>query len=143
MMNAADFQKFFENHWQPTFNYGLGLGCSWCEAEDITQEVLMEIWRHGQRCALQTMVRQRIIKLRRKKALSRDGPCDPSKAEDRYGEMEINDCLEAIRDPIDRSIVELRLQGSTNAEAARILGMTRAGIGKRLVKLRRRLVNWL
>jgi len=103
-MNAADFEEFVEKHWRPTLNCALGFGCSWCEAEDVTQEVLFEIWQHGQRCALQTMVRQRITKLRRKKSLPQTHEqWDLGKTEARYGEMEITDCLDAIRDPPART----------------------------------------
>src|SRR5438132_1554152 len=124
-MTHEEFDEFFRSHWQPTRNYAVTLGCSHEQAEDIAQDLLLEIWRAGQRCALQTMVRQRLSKVRRKGPARQQGEFqsfEQTVPDVSWQLVAVNECLDSVSDGIDRQIVEMKYEGMTIADVARRLG---------------------
>jgi DNA-directed RNA polymerase specialized sigma24 family protein len=142
-MVSREFDEFFRRHWEPTVSCALGLRCTVPDAEDVAQNVLLEVWKNGQRCALQTMVRQHVIKLRRNALPLQRQVAEAATPDSGLQQMEVNDYLGVIPDQTDRVIIDMKLNCVSNAEAARTLGMTRAGIGKRLNRLRRQFSDWV
>src|SRR5437660_9372203 len=93
-MTATEFDHHFRVHWKPTLNCALAFGCSHAEAEDVAQDVMTEIWANGQRCSLQTMVWQHVIKLRRRKNRPLVWIGDAGTADMTCGEIDLIESLE-------------------------------------------------
>jgi RNA polymerase sigma factor (sigma-70 family) len=105
--------------------------------------VLFDVWRHGQRCCLQTMVRQRVIKRGRRHKREIEFVPSPDRAtHDTTEQVQVDDALRSLRGEADRQIAALKYHGASDAEIARQLGITRAAVGKRVRQLRQALSEW-
>jgi RNA polymerase sigma factor (sigma-70 family) len=142
-MTDKEFDSFCVRHREPTLKYALSLGCRIEDAEDLAHEVLFDVWRNGQRCPLQTMVRQRVIKRGRRRARMIVPASSPDRATyDTAEQVHVDDALRSLPAEADRQLAALKYQGATNADIARQLGITRAAVGKRMRKLRQALSDW-
>jgi RNA polymerase sigma factor (sigma-70 family) len=142
-MTGKQFEDFCERHREPTLKYALSLGCQVEDAEDLVQDVLIDVWRNGQRCCLQTMVRQRVTKRGRHHQREVEFASWPDRATcDTAEQVHVDDALRSVPGEANRQIAALKYQGASNAEIARELGITRAAVGKRMRKLRQILSAW-
>jgi RNA polymerase sigma factor (sigma-70 family) len=142
-MTDKDFEGFCAQHREPTLKYAVSLGCRHDDAEDLVQEVLVEIWCNGQRCNLQTMIRQRVIKRNRRHRREVEFASSPDRQTyDTAEQVHVDDALRAVPDETDRRIANLRYHGASNAEIGRELNLERATIGKRIRKLRKIMAHW-
>jgi DNA-directed RNA polymerase specialized sigma24 family protein len=136
-MTTEEFDRFYRSHVGPTRNYALSLGLRYHDAEDLVHDVLLEVWRKGQRCALRTMVWQRAIKLGRRREREVGLASPQCQTVDTAQHVDVVDSLGCASE-LDQLIVSLKFDGLTDAKIGRQLGMTRAGVGKRVRKLRTR-----
>src|SRR5215831_3301880 len=104
-MVTDDFCDFYSSHKTPTLKYALSLGCRLHYAEDLVQDIFLEIWLHGQRCSLRKMVRQRFTKLQRK--LSKEVELDGLEPEnpDTTNQSNLVDCVGSLHDQVDEKII--------------------------------------
>jgi RNA polymerase sigma factor (sigma-70 family) len=142
-MTDEQFESFYETHREPTFKYALSLGCRLQDAEDLVHEVLFDVWRNGQRCCLQTMVRQRVIKSSRRHRREIEYSSSPDRPTyDTSEQVHVDDALRSVAGEAHREIATLKYNGASDADIARQLGITRAAVGKRMKKLRQALSDW-
>ena len=143
-MTSEEYDRFYGRHQESTLVYALSLGCRFHDAEDIVHDVFLDVWRDGQRCALQTMVRQRVIKLNRRRERQVDLEQLQRETLETAQQVEVTDCLFALPSKVDQQIVSMKYQGWTDAEIGSQLEkpMTRAGVSKRVHGLRKRFAAW-
>jgi RNA polymerase sigma factor (sigma-70 family) len=142
-MTTEEFERFIQRHQQPSLQYARSLGCRIEDAEDLLHEVLLDIWRNGQRCCLQTMIRQRVIKHGRRHKREIELVASPDRPTyDTAEQVHVDDALHSLPDEADRQIASMKYHGASNAEIARELRITRAAVGKRMKKLRQTLSDW-
>lgn len=70
-----------------------------------------------------------------------DLECEPAEQSDGFGEVDMRDRIERLLDGVpeeDRKIFELLSKGFNQSEIARMLGVTRAAVSRRVDKVRRR-----
>lgn len=137
-MTSEEFDRFYRAHWGPTVTYASCLGCGYQDAEDLAHDVFVDVWLHGQRCALQTMVFQRVLRLKRRRRRETELGLREQQVFDSTQEVVVTDWIDAVVGELRRQILTRKYEGFTDAEIGRELQMTRAGIGKHVKVLRKR-----
>jgi RNA polymerase sigma-70 factor (ECF subfamily) len=160
------FDAIFRAHYPPLVGMAEGMLRSRAVAEEIVQDVMLELWRRRQALPVEESLRAYLFRATRNRALNHlrhrrverlgephaaGAAVDPPRAPAALVEEEIDAALrEAVADLPDRcrEVFELsRVHGLRYAEIAGALGISvktvEAQMGKALRLLRERLAPWL
>jgi RNA polymerase sigma-70 factor, ECF subfamily len=165
--NRTAFEVLFRSHYAALFHYALTLLHSRLDAEEIVQDVFLDLWirrrqiaiRRSLRAYLYGAVRNRCIDVLRHRAVERGPDTDIASFP-----RELAEGPEAVlegrelQDAIDQAILELpdrcrevfrlvRTQGLTYSEAGQVLDISvktvEVQMGRALAHLRRRLFRFM
>ncbi len=161
----AAFDSIFRAHYAQLVAAAQWLLSSRAAAEDIAQDVMLELWRRRENIVLETSLRAYLVRAARNKALNHirhervvrsaspeyEGPTSAPHADRALAEEELDAAVrQAVRELPERcreAFQLSRVQGLSYAEIAQVLGVSvktvEAHMGKALRLLRERLAPWL
>jgi RNA polymerase sigma-70 factor, ECF subfamily len=161
----AAFDSIFRAHYPLLVAVGQSLLGDRAAAEDVAQDVMLELWRRRENIVLDTSLRAYLARAARNRALNRirhervgrradpeyEGPAPAPHADRQLAEAELDGAIQHAVHGLParcREVFELsRAQGLRYAEIAQVLGVSvktvEAHMGKALRLLREHLAPWL
>lgn len=159
------FEVIFRSHYPQLVGFAEAILRARAPAEDVAQDVMLELWRRRQEIVLETSLRAYLLRATRNRALNQirhrrvaerarpagEGPTAAPSADQDLAEQELRAAVdEAVRDLPERcrEVFELsRGHGLRYAEIAQVLGISiktvETQMGKAIRVLRDRLAPWV
>lgn len=152
--NAKDFEKLVRQQTATIYSVCYMFATSKPEADDLFQEVLINIWKGFDKFRNQSnpatwvyrVSLNTCISYKRKKSIS-TSPLEMAGAESAYDDIERNPRNRQLHDrikplePFDRAIVLLWLEDLSYDEIGAIAGISAKAVGVKLIRIREKLKN--
>jgi RNA polymerase sigma-70 factor (ECF subfamily) len=164
--DQAAFDSIFRAHYAPCVGFAQGLLRDRSAAEDVAQEVMVELWRRREELAIHESLRAYLLRATRNRSLNQLRHANVQRRAEPH--LAVDEAVPAtgaselvageLKDAITAAIAELppgcrevfqlsRSQGLRYAEIATTLGISvktvESQMGKALKHLRNRLASWL